>query len=415
MVARFTTYRFRRAARRVGALLLTCCLALALGCQVAMPARADDRQQELEAEKNRLQQELDAIKEQREQNQEDLENAEANRADAQAQHDVLVDKVSTISNLIAEIETKIGETEDSIAAKQAEVDAKQAEFDERWAGFKERMVSMQKLNDQGGIALLSSATNLFQLLTISKAMANIAQEDQAICAELDAQKAELETQRQQLEDQKATLEAQEASAADERSQLQSATNELAASIQELDSSISAAEAQEQALAAAQSDKQAEFDKATEELDSYLRSLISQAQNNLTAAPISCSLNFICPLDSYKYISCQYGDGGHKGVDFAAAGGTPIRAIASGQVITSAWHSSYGNYVMVYHGTDDQGNTYASLYAHMISAPAVSVGQSVSQGDVLGYVGSTGNSTGNHLHLELRVNGARTNALSYVPH
>ena len=71
--------------------------------------------------------------------------------------------------------------------------------------------------------------------------------------------------------------------------------------------------------------------------------------------------------------------------------------------------------MIYHGTDDQGNTYATLYAHMNSTPPVSVGQSVSQGDVIGYVGTTGNSTGNHLHLELRVNGARTNPLNYVPH
>ena len=415
MADRFKTHRFRRAARRFGSLLMTCCLALALGFQVALPARADDRQQELEAEKNRLQQELDAIKEQREENQENLESAEASRADAQARQDVLVQKVAVIADLIAELETQIGETEDAITAKQAEIEAKQEEFDARWAGFKERMVSMQKLNDQGGIALLSSATNLFQLLTISKAMANIAEEDRAVCTDLNNQKAELETERQELEDQKATLEAQEASAADQRSQLESAQNELASTIQELDSSISAAEAQEQALAAAQSDKQAEFDKAAEELDSYLRSLISQAQDNFASAPISCSLNFICPLDSYKYISCQYGSGGHKGVDFAAPGGTPIRAIAAGQVITSTYHSSYGNYVMVYHGTDDQGNTYASLYAHMISTPAVGLGQDVAQGDVLGYVGSTGNSTGNHLHLELRVNGARTNALNYVPH
>ena len=71
--------------------------------------------------------------------------------------------------------------------------------------------------------------------------------------------------------------------------------------------------------------------------------------------------------------------------------------------------------MVYHGTDDQGVSYTTLYAHMIQTPSVSVGQAVSQGDVLGYVGSTGNSTGNHLHLELRVNGARTNPLNYVPH
>ena len=90
-------------------------------------------------------------------------------------------------------------------------------------------------------------------------------------------------------------------------------------------------------------------------------------------------------------------------------------MASGVVTVSGWHYSYGNYVMIYHGTDDQGNTYATLYAHMNSTPPVSVGQSVSQGDVIGYVGTTDNSTGNHLHLELRVNGARTNPLNYVPH
>ena len=104
-----------------------------------------------------------------------------------------------------------------------------------------------------------------------------------------------------------------------------------------------------------------------------------------------------------------------GVDFAAPGGTNIRAVASGVVTVSGWHYSYGNYVMIYHGTDDQGNTYATLYAHMNSTPPVSVGQNVSQGDVIGHVGTTGNSTGNHLHLELRVNGARTNPLNYVPH
>ena len=174
-------------------------------------------------------------------------------------------------------------------------------------------------------------------------------------------------------------------------------------------------AQEQALEEAKSDKQAEFDKAADEYDAYLKSLIAQTQRNYANAPISCSLNFICPLPSYKYISCQYGSGGHKGVDFAAPGGTNIRAVASGVVTVSGWHYSYGNYVMIYHGTDDQGNTYATLYAHMNSTPPVSVGQNVSQGDVIGHVGTTGNSTGNHLHLELRVNGARTNPLNYVPH
>ena len=67
------------------------------------------------------------------------------------------------------------------------------------------------------------------------------------------------------------------------------------------------------------------------------------------------------------------------------------------------------------GADENGNTYVSLYAHMQSPASVSVGQTVSKGDTLGYVGNTGYSFGNHLHLELRVNNARTNPLNYVPH
>ena len=101
---------------------------------------------------------------------------------------------------------------------------------------------------------------------------------------------------------------------------------------------------------------------------------------------------------------------HHGLDIAAPAGTAIRAVASGTVIEVGFNAAYGNYVVVSHSDGT-----STLYAHMNSTPPVSVGQNVSQGDVIGHVGTTGNSTGNHLHLELRVNGARTNPLNYVPH
>ena len=112
---------------------------------------------------------------------------------------------------------------------------------------------------------------------------------------------------------------------------------------------------------------------------------------------------------------MFGTGGHRGTDFAAPGGTEIYAIADGIVTDATYHYSWGNYVQIYHGKDDQGNTYSTLYAHMISTPIVSAGQSVTKGQVIGYVGSTGYSTGNHLHLEMKINGVLTNVVNWIPH
>ena len=405
----------RRNVRRAGAALMAAVVAAALCLNAAMPAYADDKQKELENKKNELQSELNQIRQQ-------LKDVASDKAEAEQQKQLLVQEKNTIkgqinalNDQIDDISAQIVEKEQQITDKQAEIDQKQAEYDDRWAKYKEQVVSMQMLDQGGGIALLSTAENIYQLLTFDQVLQDISDANTQACEDLEQQGIELTNERTQLEEAKASLEADEEELQNQKSQLDSKTQELASNIQAQDASISAAAAQEQALEEAKSDKQAEFDKAADEYDAYLKSLIAQTQRNYANAPISCSLNFICPLPSYKYISCQYGSGGHKGVDLAAPGGTNIRAVASGVVTVSGWHYSYGNYVMIYHGTDDQGNTYATLYAHMNSTPPVSVGQNVSQGDVIGHVGTTGNSTGNHLHLELRVNGARTNPLNYVPH
>ena len=106
-------------------------------------------------------------------------------------------------------------------------------------------------------------------------------------------------------------------------------------------------------------------------------------------------------------------GGRRGAGGAAPGGTEIYAVSGGVVTAAAYHWSWGYYVQVYHGKDDNGNTYSTLYAHMNSAPVVSVGQPVEKGKILGYVGSTGNSTGNHLHLEMKVNNVLANVMNYL--
>ena len=122
-----------------------------------------------------------------------------------------------------------------------------------------------------------------------------------------------------------------------------------------------------------------------------------------------------PCASSTYITSKFGyrihpifqtQKYHSGVDIAANSGEPITAAAGGTITIAEYSSSYGNYVVIYHS---DGTT--TLYAHM-SSMAVSAGQTVSKGDVIGYVGSTGNSTGPHLHFEVRVNGSCVDPLQY---
>lgn len=114
-----------------------------------------------------------------------------------------------------------------------------------------------------------------------------------------------------------------------------------------------------------------------------------------------SPRFICPV-KYKYIS-RFATNGHRGDDLCAAEGTEIYAAADGVVLAAQEHYSWGNFVEIDHGTDADCLRWATLYAHMQSC-AVQVGQTVTAGQVIGYVGSTGNATGNACHFEMYVNG-----------
>lgn len=117
-----------------------------------------------------------------------------------------------------------------------------------------------------------------------------------------------------------------------------------------------------------------------------------------------SPRFLCPVE-YTYIS-RYMGGGHRGDDLSAEKGTPVYAAQDGVVTYADFHYSYGYCVILDHGTGPDGNQWSTLYAHMDDY-AVATGQVVKAGDLIGHVGSTGNSTGNHLHFELFLNGGVT--------
>ena len=120
-----------------------------------------------------------------------------------------------------------------------------------------------------------------------------------------------------------------------------------------------------------------------------------------------------PLPGHTYISCHFGEvdvfgnTGHRGTDIPAPEGTPILAAHSGTVLVSGWNDSYGNQVLL-----DNGAGLSTRYAHMTQT-AVTAGEAVTAGQVIGYVGSTGDSTGNHLHFEVMQNGVRVNPMDMV--
>ena len=122
----------------------------------------------------------------------------------------------------------------------------------------------------------------------------------------------------------------------------------------------------------------------------------------TLSDAANSPRFLCPV-KYKYISRFATENSHRGDDLCAAEGTEIYAAADGVVLAAQEHYSWGNFVEIDHGTDADGLRWATLYAHMQSC-AVQVGQTVTAGQVIGYVGSTGYTTGNACHFEMQVNG-----------
>ena len=120
-----------------------------------------------------------------------------------------------------------------------------------------------------------------------------------------------------------------------------------------------------------------------------------------------------PLPSHTYISCHFGEvdafgnAGHRSTDIPAPEGTPILAAHSGAVLVSGWNDSYGNQVLL-----DNSAALSTRYAHMTQT-AVTAGEAVTAGQVIGYVGNTGDSTGNHLHFEVMQNGVRVNPMDMV--
>ena len=165
------------------------------------------------------------------------------------------------------------------------------------------------------------------------------------------------------------------------------------------------------------DELAELYNFTQDQKDILHQLLSEEMRPSLLAlcgGIAVADGELCwPLPGHTYISCHFGEVdafgnvGHRGTDIPAPEGTPILAAHSGTVLVSGWNDSYGNQVLL-----DNGAGLSTRYAHMTQT-AVTAGEAVTAGQIIGYVGSTGDSTGNHLHFEVMQNGVRMNPLELV--
>ena len=405
-----------RAMRAASLFLAAACLLLSVSVYPATAATS----------MSSLQNKLDKLSQSIVQHKKELSNAKKKEQAAKALESELKEKVtvvqsqiSVLKGQIAEVQNSIGLKKQEIAAKEQQITEKEAEIADQWGDFKQHMAAMQELRDGGSVAMLSAVNDLYELLTFNEVMQDISIKDTEILDNMKNAKEALESDKLTLESQRSELQSKKADLDAQNSQMRAKQNELNSSVAA--AQMSAAEAQQ-----AQKDAQA----AIESDEMNYEAVKKQIQKMIAAAaaskPTLSFTGFICPLKSYSRISSEYGwrknpvtgvNKLHAGTDFAAPGGTPIYAAASGYVQVAGWSSGgYGNYVIIYHGKMSDGNQYSTLYGHMRSV-ATSAGKYVQQGEIIGYVGSTGNSTGNHLHLEVWKGGSKANAVNprgYIP-
>jgi murein DD-endopeptidase MepM/ murein hydrolase activator NlpD len=347
---------------------------------------------DLSAEKKELQAKLDALAE--------------DKSTAMERKTLLDQQIAATTAQISNVEEQIQNYATLISQKQEELAQAQADEAAQYELFCDRVRAMEKRGEISYWSVLFRADSFTDLLSRLDMINEIMDADQRVIDELKDLQVQIETAKTELETSKAEEEAAKAELESRKSELDTQRSEANALIQQLTENENETEAALDELEAEQDAIRAEIQRLNEQL------IAQQAASGQSTE--SNPGGYIWPVDS-RYITSTVGGraspGGigstnHKGTDIGRVGYTsPVYASKAGTVIVSQYSSSYGNYVAISHGS---GNT--TLYAHM-SSRKVEVGQYVNQGDVIGITGSTGNSTGPHLHFEVTENGVRVNPLN----
>lgn len=273
----------------------------------------------------------------------------------------------------------------------------------------ERLVEIYKADEPDVISVVLNADGFAELLENGAYLRRIGEQDRQIITAVRDAKAEAE----QLEDELGTLERRQQAIATEIYEQRNAVARVRMQVEGKRDSIDGVRDEKQALLRS---VRGHAHEIREDIDALQREQaaieekIRVAQGGIPAGPIQGGGRFIWPINgtlTSPFCEVRSWESCHPGIDIAAPTGTPIRAGGGGTVILAGWTGGYGNYTCI-----DHGGSVSTCYAHQ-SAIQVSSGQRVAQGQVIGLVGSTGFSTGPHLHFEVRVGGSVTNPLAYL--
>lgn len=316
-----------------------------------------------------------------------------------------------IQNNIKELDKKLEEKQEQIRNSEGELGAANIKKDEQYEATKARMVQMYKNQRVGYIQVIFSSNNFWDAINRMEYIRRISQKDNSILDEYRAQIEVIETQKKKIETEKNELDVLQKAAFAKNEELERVRAKKEAAMNQL-------AAEEGKLRSEIEDLKEVSENLKEEINELVRKL--EAKNNSSGGSKVPTQyvggTFMWPVPGYYRISSDYvgrtspisGKAEfHSGIDIPASYGEDVVAAADGVVITSGWVNGFGNTVMISHGSG-----IVTLYGHN-SSLTVSNGQSVKKGQVVAKIGSTGWSTGNHCHFEVRINGEHTSPWPYL--
>ena len=369
----------------------------------------EDNSEELDRLEDERQQTLDAIddlKNSINSVQQDINSLQAEKNSIQSYINQLDKKMSTLASEISKFEKQIEEKITDIEETKEELEEAKIACDEQYESMKMRIQFIYENPSASLIEMLCSSDNIAEFINRADYVASMSNYDRDMMDKLISTKEEIALKEETLEAELEELEMMQA-------ELESQKKKVNASINSKKGELTA-KANELGDATAD---QAAYKKQLEEQERLLNEIedqIARAAN--PDAYQGSATGFIWPCPAYTRISSYFGprpqpvpgaSTNHKGVDLAAPYGSAILASASGVVTTSTYSKSAGNYIVLAHGSG-----MSTVYMHA-SALLVSVGETVEQGEVIAKVGSTGYSSGNHLHFGVIKNGTYVNPLNYI--